>query len=122
MGRMVTPDKLHASSPAEPESKRRQSVPQEQQHDDLQVCTQNLTSREVCAVSTYLYHLPHRLRPWCPLQALRMVLPELADTLGRINRTLAKSLAEDPAAVALKLVTLRSLFPDGNILQMIEKR
>ena len=56
------------------------------------------------------------------MQALRIVLPELADTLERLNRPLAVSLAKQPAAVALKLVTLRSLFPDANILQMIEKR
>lgn len=56
------------------------------------------------------------------LQALRLVLPELADILGRMNRPLAVSLANQPAAVALKLVSLRQLFPDADILQMIEKR
>lgn len=58
----------------------------------------------------------------CTVQALRVVLPELADTLERINRPLAVYLAKDPAAVAMKLVSLRSLFPDADILQMIEKR
>ncbi len=56
------------------------------------------------------------------MQALRVVLPELADTLERLNRPLAVALAKQPAAVALKLVLLRSLFPDADILQMIEKR
>ncbi|CAL5219193.1 g981 [Coccomyxa viridis] len=56
------------------------------------------------------------------LQALRVVLPELADTLERINRPMAVALAKEPAAVALKLVSLRSMFPDADILQMIEKR
>ena len=57
-----------------------------------------------------------------PMQALRVVLPELADTLERINRPMAVALAKEPAAVALKLVSLRSTFPDADILQMIEKR
>lgn len=35
---------------------------------------------------------------------------------------MAVRLAEDPAAVALKLVSLRTLFPDANLLVMIEKR
>ena len=57
-----------------------------------------------------------------PLQALKMILPELADTLERVNRPLAVSLAKEPAAVALKLVSLRSIFPNANILKMIERR
>ena len=57
-----------------------------------------------------------------PLQALKMILPELADTLERVNRPLAVSLAKEPAAVALKLVSLRSIFANANILKLIERR
>jgi hypothetical protein len=50
------------------------------------------------------------------------VLPGLAETLIKANRPLAVRLAKEPAAVALKLVSLRTLFPDANVLAMIEKR
>jgi hypothetical protein len=61
-------------------------------------------------------------RPKLPLQALSTVLPGLTETLIKVNRPLAVRLAKEPAAVALKLVSLRALFPDANLLAMIEKR
>jgi len=48
-------------------------------------------------------------------------LPDLAQQL-ETNRQVSLRLAEDVPAVAMKLVKLRGIFPDSNVLDMVGKR
>lgn len=56
------------------------------------------------------------------LQDFQIVLPGAADRLIAANRRTALRLAQDPGSVALKLVKLREIFPNCNVLDIVEKR
>lgn len=55
------------------------------------------------------------------LQELQALLPDLAEQL-KLNKQVSLRLAEDIPAVAMKLVKLREIFPDSNVLDMVGRR
>jgi hypothetical protein len=55
-------------------------------------------------------------------QEFRALLPQIADKVINTNRGLAIRLAQDPASVAARLVALRVMFPDSNVLRMVDRR
>ncbi|KAK9909091.1 hypothetical protein WJX75_007014 [Coccomyxa subellipsoidea] len=54
-------------------------------------------------------------------EELQALLPDLAEQL-KLNKQVSLRLAEDIPAVAMKLVKLREIFPDSNVLDMVGRR
>ncbi|EIE25533.1 hypothetical protein COCSUDRAFT_52906 [Coccomyxa subellipsoidea C-169] len=54
-------------------------------------------------------------------EELKTLLPDLAEQL-KLNRQVAQRLAEDIPALAMKLVKLREIFPESNVLDMVGRR
>ncbi|BDA41771.1 hypothetical protein COCOBI_02-5650 [Coccomyxa sp. Obi] len=55
------------------------------------------------------------------IEELLYLLPDLAEQL-RLNKQLSLRLSKDIPGIAVKLVKLRAIFPDSNVLEMVGKR
>lgn len=54
-------------------------------------------------------------------QELLDLLPDLAEQV-RLNKPLSLRLSKDIPGIVMKLVKLREIFPDSNVLKMVGKR